>query len=314
MKKSLPYLALLCLFFYLLSFPSKALISSKSGLALWFQVLLPTLLPFLILSNILIQANLIPKMTKWIHPLFRRLLGISSSGTYALLAGFLCGYPVGAKILAQLKSNGQIPDPEAKYLLSFCNNASPAFLITFLASEQMKRPDLAVFTLLLVYGGPLLYGLLKNPSFRRKMHPEKTGLFVVKKAPTVQINFGLIDACIMDAVITITKLGAYIILFSILAGMIHDLPLLSDGMKAVCIGLTEITNGIAYISETYPLAKGFPLLIALTTFGGLSSLAQTESVTNEAHFSMRAYLSAKILSAFLAGAGAILFVFFTDKL
>lgn len=307
MKKSLPYLALLCLFFYLLSFPSQALLSSRSGLALWFQVLLPTLLPFLILSNILIQANLIPKLTGWISPVFRRLLGISSSGTYALIAGFLCGYPVGAKILAQLKIAGQIPDPEAKYLLSFCNNASPAFLITFLASEQLKRPELAVPTLLLVYGAPLLYGILKNPSFRREMKRDGARLFVVKKAPTVQIHFGLIDACIMDAVITITKLGAYIILFSILAGMIQALPMLPEGAKSILIGVTEITNGIAYIAEKYPLSISFPLLMFLTTFGGLSSLAQTESVTNQARFPMRPYLNAKILSAFLSGGGALLF-------
>lgn len=307
MKKSLPYLALMCLFFYLLSFPSQALLSSRSGLALWFQVLLPTLLPFLILSNVLVQANLIPRLTGWISPVSRRLLGISSSGTYALLAGFLCGYPVGAKILAQLKAAGQIPEPEARYLLSFCNNVSPAFLITFLATEQLKRPDLAVPTLFLVYGGPILYGILKNPSFRREMRREGAGLFVVKKAPTVQIHFGLIDACIMDAVITITKLGAYIILFSILAGMIQALPMLPEGAKSVCIGVTEITNGISHIAQKYPLRISFPLLISLTTFGGLSSLAQTESVTNQAHFSMRSYLSAKILSAFLAGGGALLF-------
>ena len=307
MRKSLSFLALLCLFFYLLSFPAQALYASRAGLQLWFQTLLPTLLPFLILSNILIQANLIPKITGWLSPLFRRLLGISSSGAYALLTGFLCGYPVGAKVLAQLEQTGQIPRLEAEYLLSFCNNASPAFLITFLVAEQKKRPDLTLISLGLIYGSPLLYGVLKNPSFRRKTRQGRYPLFVVKKAPTVQITFELIDACIMDAVITITKLGAYIILFSILAGIIDHLPLLPEGTKAVCIGLTEITNGIAHISEQYPLTESFPLLMALTTFGGFSSIAQTESVTCEARFSMHSYVSSKIITALLAGAGAMVF-------
>lgn len=304
MRKSLSFLALLCLFFYLLSFPAQALCASRTGLQLWFQTLLPTLLPFFILSNLLIQANLIPKITRWLSPVLGRLLGISSSGTYALLTGFLCGYPVGAKVLAQLKAKGQIPALEAEYLLSFCNNASPAFLVTFLVGEQMKRPDLTLPTLILVYGSPLLYGILKNPSFRRRTRQGGYPLFAVKKAPTVQINFELIDTCIMDAVITITKLGAYIILFSILAGILEGLPLLSDGTKAVCIGLTEITNGIAHIAGKYPLPISYPMLIALTTFGGFSSIAQTESVASGAHFSMRSYISSKIITALLAGAGA----------
>lgn len=304
MRKSLSFLALLCLFFYLLSFPSRALYASRTGLQLWFQTLLPTLLPFLILSNLLIQANLIPKITGWLSPVFGRLLGISSSGTYALLTGFLCGYPVGAKVLAQLKTKGQIPAKEAEYLLSFCNNVSPAFLVTFLVGEQLKRTDLTLPTLLLVYVSPLLLGILKNPSFRRQKKQGGYPLFIVKKAPTVQINFELIDTCIMDAVITITKLGAYIILFSILAGILEDLPLLSDGTKAVCIGVTEITNGIAHISGRYPLSISYPLLITLTTFGGLSSIAQTESVASGARFSMRSYVSSKIITALIAGAGA----------
>lgn len=308
MKKIIYVFVLFCLLFFLLVSPIQALVGSRRGLELWFDTLLPTLLPFLILSNVLLHANLIPKITVWFSPVFSFLLGISSSGTYALLTGFLCGYPVGAKILAQLKTSGQIPDAEADYLLSFCNNVSPAFLITFLVNEQLGEPRLLIPTLALVYGSPLLYGILKNPSFRRKISAPHNRLFAVKKAPIVQINFELIDACILDAVTTMVKLGAYIILFSILAKILETLPFLPAGTKALCIGLTEITGGIAWISKQYPYPLSYPLLVGLTTFGGICSIAQTESVADGARFSIRSYVSSKIIAALIAGGGALLFV------
>lgn len=59
------------------------------------------------------------------------LTGLSGEGAYAFVLGLLCGYPMGAKLTADLYHAGKISRQESEYLLTFCNNPSPAFLVTY---------------------------------------------------------------------------------------------------------------------------------------------------------------------------------------
>ena len=49
--------SVILLFFIMLSFPQEVFNGASEGLLLWFQIVLPTLLPFIIISNVLIQTN-----------------------------------------------------------------------------------------------------------------------------------------------------------------------------------------------------------------------------------------------------------------
>ena len=109
MKKWL--LAFLLLYHPSLSaaFPVPALAASRRGLNLWFGTLVPTLLPFLILSGPLIHTGLVHIPASLLAPVFGRLFGVSPLGSYACFIGFLCGFPMGAKVLADLTRNGRMP-------------------------------------------------------------------------------------------------------------------------------------------------------------------------------------------------------------
>ena len=168
MKKWLLAFLLLTTLLFLLLFPVPALAASRRGLNLWFGTLVPTLLPFLILSGFLIHTGLVHIPASLLAPVFGRLFGVSPLGSYACFIGFLCGFPMGAKVLADLTRNGRMAPEEASYLLGFINNVSPSFVITFLVTESLERPDLLLPTLLLLYGTAILYGLFteKLPPFQ----------------------------------------------------------------------------------------------------------------------------------------------------
>lgn len=108
MKKRWYLLPILALLFFLLFFPDIAFAASKRGLLLWFQSLLPSLLPFMILSNILIQTNILERWIALPKRLWSYLFGLSPDGAYALLLGIFCGYPMGAKVTADLYQRGSI--------------------------------------------------------------------------------------------------------------------------------------------------------------------------------------------------------------
>ena len=281
--------------------PAQALAASRRGLHLWFDTLLPTLLPFMIFSNILIRADLVRPLVSVLSPIFHGILRLSPGGTYALLMGFLCGCPMGAKTLADLRLRGQITQEEAQYLLGFCNNISPSFVMNFLVMEQMNAPELLVPSLVILYGAPLLYGILTNPAYRRTSQKisSDTKVCSLSSAPKEPLCFGMVDSCILDGVTTIVKLGCYVMLFAILAGIIQTLPVPAQG-KALLTALSEITNGIPAIMEGFSFPLNFLFLMVMVSYGGLSALAQTDSAAKNAHFSIGKYVRSKLITSLIA--------------
>ena len=85
-KKLLSLLPLLFLFLILL-FPTQARNGASSGLLLWFNVLLPTLLPFMILSDLIRRLHIIDTLCNRIASRTGRNLYF----LYPLLLGLLCG-------------------------------------------------------------------------------------------------------------------------------------------------------------------------------------------------------------------------------
>lgn len=296
---------------FLLLNPSESVAGSRAGLMLWFQSVLPVLLPFFVLSRLLISLDGLTPVMERLSPLTRRLWGLSPMGTYALLLGFLCGYPMGAKISADLVREEKITREEGAYLLLFCNNVSPAFLLGFCMTEHLKAPSLVPVTLGIVYGTPLFLALFwrKGRSFQRNAlnHRSLRRTSQQKQTSGFQINFKIVDACIMDGLESILKLGCYIILFSIMARLAALIPWPHAFLSALCVGILEITNGIAAVCQLpMPFFLRYTAVLAFMVFGGLSGIAQTDSMLVGSNLPIGAYVKAKlitVLSALLIAGG-----------
>ena len=76
MRKKFIYMTVcLLLLGFLLLNPVQARVASADGLLLWFHTLLPVLLPFFILSRLLIALDGVSGVTQFIAPLARGLFG-----------------------------------------------------------------------------------------------------------------------------------------------------------------------------------------------------------------------------------------------
>ena len=106
-------------FIILIIMPRECVAGASAGLNLWFTSLIPSILPFIILSNIMISLNTTQLLAKIIHPIIKRLFKTSLYGSYCILMGFFCGYPVGAKVINDLLSQKKISIDEAQYLFNF---------------------------------------------------------------------------------------------------------------------------------------------------------------------------------------------------
>ena len=280
-------------FTFLLFFPGIVLDGARYGLNLWFSTLVPTLLPFMVFSNFLIQSHLIEDLLYLPGRFTQKYLGLSTSGLYAFLCGFFFGYPSGAKILSDLLKTDQISQREASWLLGFCNNISPAFLSTYFLTLHLAHPEKIPLTFLLLYGIPAFL-CLSFLFFRRTPHP-----FREKKTSKPVLSLALLDACIYDAITVLLKLGGYILLFAILSNAITYIPYLSLQKASFLISALEITNGIPAISDAFPYPESYLLLLPFLAFGGFCSIMQTGSVIKDTPLSLRNYFFTKILLTFL---------------
>lgn len=277
---------------------------AKFGLILWFHTVLPALLPFMVLSNFMIKQEITGGVGRVSYPLLKRVFGLSRAGCYPAVIGFLSGYPIGAKTAAQLYRENRISKEEAQYLLSFCNNTSPMFLIDYIGIHCMglKIPAMLLFII-------FLSGWLGSFFSGRKRFYQQSDKKLVLPCCQKQTVIASLDESILDAFLTITKIGGYIILFSILAQLVSELLQVSAIIKYIGIGILEITTGGAVISEICAEEEFMnSILIGLCAFGGLSSIAQTASVMVGTDLSIGKYLLAKIRqTVFAIGLSALWF-------
>ena len=291
---------------FLLLCPREALAAAKEGMNLWLNILLPTLLPFLILTGILIQTDMTEKLLKPAEIIWNRVLGISSAGAYAVLIGVLCGYPVGAKITSDLYENHQIGKSEALYLLTFTNHASPIFIRTYLCHICLgdQIPVNRIFGVL------FLADLAVMLFFRFAVFKDKMLWLSAseKKKTSVSSSSGaFLDASIMNGFETITRLGGYILLFSILSAFIGCFWNMENILGYIVSGSLELTTGLCHLqnAKIHLLGK-YLLAIFFTAFGGICITFQTRSlVTRE--LSLIPYITAKLLNGTIAVIVALFF-------
>ena len=319
-KKILTKVGIVLFLALMLFFPASSYYGAKKGLLLWFNTILPTLLPFIILSNLIIRLQITKPLSRLLYPLFHLLFRVSRGGCYPILIGFLSGIPVGAKSTSDLVKNDSISCDEGQFILSFCNNASPMFIMSYIAIAQLNQPNIRIGLILIMYSSAILatiiyFRLLAKPKKILNQTKSLTSYHVNaeynKTETSPQFDFSLLDSAIMDGFEVITKVGGYIILFSIPAQIISSIGSNDSLLKLLCIGFLEITTGINQISQSnLDMGSKIALITMITAFGGLSGLAQTKSVISNTRLSIGTYFKVKLLHMVIAFIMATLYVRF----
>lgn len=297
MKKRLSIFIIMLFILFLLIYPDDCVKAAANGLILWYENILPALLPFTIFSNILIRSGYLDDMLRAASPLLSRLFFHHPQAAYPIVSGFLFGFPIGSKTTADLLREGKLTIQEANILCAMCNNISPVFVSSYLLIASLGLYDRTWMTYAILYAPPFLSGLLLLRRAPRLPAKKNT-------ASASNLNFQMIDAGIMNGFETLLKLGGYIMLFSLLSQMCTRLAGSNELLFTGLTGITEITNGIHVIaaSQTYPLSLKYPLIIGVTAFGGLSGFAQTASMVKGSGISMRFYFVFRLVQTAISTA------------
>ncbi len=299
-KKKLITLCTFCFLILLFLFPKLSFESAKDGLLLWFHTVVPTLLPFLILSNFMIFFKITSYVSQIFAPILCPLLRISKNACYPVVLGMLSGYPLGAKTCNDFVQEQLISKKEGNNLILLCNNASPMFLTYYVScyclnaeNRQYIYYGIVILSSFLTF---ILFRLL-SPSSDSKTFSESPDY--IQNTETNFLPF--LDKAIVNSALILVKVGGYIILFSILAKQIISIPFFPVPVKSSIGAIFELTVGSRSLSALTMLSSQTKtaLILSLSSFGGLSALLQTKSVILSSRLSIKRYFVGKCVSALL---------------
>ena len=280
---------------FLLLHPAESLSCARAGMTLWLNTLIPTLLPFIILTGMLTHTGHIRKLLLPFESFFHIFPGVSIWGGYVFVLGMLCGYPLGAKLASDLYGLHKISKKEALYLTTFCNNPSPAFIITYLCKSCLKDTVPAGMVFASIFSANLICILF----FRFFVYQNATISDSPGFSPEISSRKNILDFSIMNGFETITRLGGYILLFSLVFTCIRHYWPFSEQTSILFTSPIELTTGLQQIAHSrYSWRFRCISSITLTAFGGLCVMFQTKSVL-ENRLSLFPYVTSKCLNTSL---------------
>ena len=291
---------LMSLFVIILFFKnaSAAALWVQNGLFLCGTRLIPSLFPFMVLSSIATESGALKALCKPPAMLFRRIFNIGEEATGAVIIGWLCGFPVGARSLCELYTDGRISFSEYKRAVCISSTPSPAFLIGAVGTQTFGSPLVGIALYVLSISASALIGTVMalgdksepTPPCAPQKKKEKGFAGIFTHAVTSSAS-GMVSVC------------AFVVFFCAFLGVVESTLSffeLSDTLTLLIFSFFELTSGIARIGE---ISSRFALALCGIAVGwsGLSVHFQTLSMCAEAPFEIKTYVLTHIAKALLMG-------------
>ncbi len=256
-----------------------ALAGAAEGIELCIRTIVPSMLPFFLLS-VLLTGSLAGVNARFLSPL-GKLCAMPTGSEALLITGLLGGYPVGAQVVTQAWRSGQLNYNDAQRLLGFCSNAGPAFLFGIIAA-QFPQQHFAWALWLIHILSALLVGIFL---------PGRSSAHAVLK-PQESIS---ISAALERSLKITSSVCGWVILFRITIAFLDLwlLWLLPCEVRVLLCGLLELANGCCQLVQIHDLSMRFIVCSVMLSLGGICVTMQTVSATDG--LGLGQYLPGKLL-------------------
>nr|WP_207730351.1 sporulation integral membrane protein YlbJ [Clostridium botulinum] len=298
------------LIIYIIIAPRFCIEATLSGAKLFFYKVFPSLFPFLILTNIIINYGGVHIYSKLFGKILCAPLKLKKECSFPLIVSALCGYPLGAKYSCDLYENGDINFSTLERLINIASNAGPLFIIGSVGTSMLGNPYAGYVLLLSNYISCIIVGLIL-PSRNTKMYRDFKKNFKISNK-----NIGeSLKSSIDGAIKTCIGVAGFVILFSLLLNILKNNFLFKFLLNKLCIffnidknliegfllGLVEMTNGCYLIStSSVDISKKLILISFLLAFSGFSIISQVYSFTYKQGLNIKRYIKIKFIQGLIA--------------
>ncbi|MES9737363.1 sporulation integral membrane protein YlbJ [Peribacillus frigoritolerans] len=321
----------------LIIFPQESFEASKGGLNIWWTIVFPSLLPFLIFSELLISFGVVRFIGVMLEPFMRPLFRVPGVGGFVWAMGLASGFPAGARFTVRLRQEEQLTRIEAERLVCFTNSSNPLFLFVAVAVGFFHNPHLGIILALSHYLGNICVGIIMR-FYRWK--EEKSHAKVMTKLPSIRQAFSqmhrtriketrpfgsLLGDAVLSSIQTLLMIGGFIILFSVVNKLLFHMNitgLLASGVGGILhifnfpdslslpfiSGMFEMTLGSKLTStvEEATLFQQTVMTSFILAFNGFSIQAQVASIIAATDIRFTPFFLARIAHGLLASIITIL--------
>ncbi|WP_051217490.1 nucleoside recognition domain-containing protein [Paenibacillus assamensis] len=318
-------------------YPTAAFQASLQGLQVWWTIIFPALLPFLVLSHLLSALGWVHALGVVLEPIMRLLIRVPGVGGWAWALGWTAGYPAGAEVIANLRQQQSVSRREGERLLALAHVSNPVFLVAVVGVGFMKQADVGLLLACIHWITALLTAVfLRIVDGRNKVYTI-TSFKCVSRSTTVEADqhstsertaapspkqsfpqrifnsmeqarqmdgrpIGrLLGEAVSSAVQTLMMIGGYMMMFSVLI-QVARLALPSTLGNLLMNGLLEVNLGAFTISSTSFSSPEFQaaLVSAVLAWSGISSHLQVHSLIKQTDLRYWRFFAARLLHALLA--------------
>lgn len=231
-RKTLWFVLIVGCILQILVRPGAAMQSAAHGMQLCCEAVIPSLFPFLVLCELLLQSPLAGFFGLPFIP-FARAMGIRSArAAAALFCGLLGGFAAAARSVDKMYREGEISSREASVLLVCCTGSSPAFVVGSVGYAMLGSAQTGWLMFASQTAANLVCGFACSRLFRFKSA-------ACPPHPSLAAQNG-VGTAVRGAVSSMAVLCGYIILFSFLAGVWTPSSAGAFARFAICLPM-EVT-------------------------------------------------------------------------
>lgn len=264
------------------------------SLNIWITSLLPALFPFFIVSDILINYDVIKYFPKVIRNSIKYLFNVSDNGLVIILLSMLSGFPSNARNIKNMYLDKKITKEEGEHLLYFTHFSNPMFILgtipLILNSNKISK-----YILISHYLANIILGIClrkynrvndsNNSNYKEDKH-----------------NFGLVlTTSIRKSLDSVLSILGTLTVFLIMSTLLINFFNLDNTSSLLIKSILELTSGLKELGS-YNLLNKYLLIISscILSFGGLSVHMQVINELVDTDISYKNYFIGRILQVVLS--------------
>ena len=271
----------------------------KKGLKLCATSVIPSLFPFMVISELIVKSSLSYKIGGVLKYPMKSLFGVSEAGGCAFLLGILCGFPIGAKSAISMYDSGAIDKDELERLLCFSNNPGAAFIISTVGISLFGNRRVGLLLYVCIILSSITVGICSNAFLgKTKKEPLHRAYVCAPHKDTVSV----FTSAVSSSAISMLTVCAYVVFFSSLVGCIssslHSLSL-PTAICALVFGFFEMTSGVNAATEVKNIELSLILCALFTAWSGFSVHFQIMTICSGRSISFKKYFVAKAIQGLI---------------
>ena len=288
----------MCLFVIILFMKNSSAAAKwvSAGISLCARTLIPSLFPFMVVSSMVISSGACTEFFGALAKPLCSVLRVSRDGACALVLGWLCGFPIGARCARELYGNGRISFDEYERLTCISGTPSPAFLILSVGGGMLGDVRLGAVLYFVCVSCAILMGIVL-----RMRRGERAYAPICRTKSTRKPLLECFVRSVSDSATAMMTVCSFVIFFSAFLGVLEQSIKflgLSDTAHAVVFCIFEMTTGLYRVCALAP-ASALPLCALAAGWAGLCVHFQTIAICGGTGLRLSRYFSVQLLRALL---------------